>query len=151
MARLIPTLQATRQTIVSYGQGRARSRRTGQALFLMLDVVLIAATIYAYNQVNVRGTFGLINWQTEDGGIRDPLLFIAPALFIVTVGLLSAQLFPILMRIPDLIGGLLPSTSLYLGLKNLARESGTYTGALVPAHSMPVPRRVRGFHRPQRR
>jgi putative ABC transport system permease protein len=130
MARLIPTLRASRQTIVTYGQGRARSRRTGQALALMLDVVLIAATAYAINQLRARGTFGLINWQTEDGGIQDPLLFIAPALFIVTVGLLSAQLFPILMRLPDLLGGLLPSTSLYLGLRNLARESGTYTAPL---------------------
>jgi len=130
LARLIPTLRATRQTIVTYGQGRARARRTGRALLAMLDVMLIAATAYAYNQLHARGTFGLINWQTEDGGIQDPLLFIAPALFIVTTGLLSAHLFPLLMRIPDLLGGLLPSTSLYLGLRNLARESGSYTAPL---------------------
>ena len=38
-----------------------------------------------------------------------------------------AQLFSLLMRLPDALGGLLPGVSVYMSLRNLARHSGAYT------------------------
>jgi len=130
LARLVPAWRATRTTVVTHGQERARSRRLNSGLLLMLDLFLVAATAYAYHQVRTRGTFGLVSWEPQSGAVSDPLLFLSPALFVVTVGVLAAQLFPLLMRLPDLVGGILPNTSLYLSFRNLARQSGAYTTPL---------------------
>jgi putative ABC transport system permease protein len=129
-ARLVPAWSATRATVVTHGHERARPRRGATAVLLMGDALLVAATAYAYHQLRVRGTFGLVSWQPEGGVMRDPLLLLAPALFVITVGALAAQLFPLVMRLPDLFGALLPGTSLYLGFRNLARESGAYSAPL---------------------
>jgi len=130
LARLAPTFRATGRTIVTHGRERARTSRTNQALSLVLDIVLVAATAYAYQQLSNRGTLSAISWEPEGVVRRDPLLYLAPTLFIVTSGWLLSEIFPLLMRLPDLIGGFLPGTSLYLGFRNLARESGAYSAPL---------------------
>ncbi len=127
LARVLPALSSARLTIVSYGHERARSGRINLLLRLLLTVVLLAATGYAGYRLYVRGTLGLVSWEPQTGVVtNDPLLFMAPTLFIVSAALLAAQLFPFFMRLLDLVGRLLPGTTLYLGLKNLARESGPY-------------------------
>jgi len=126
-ARLLPVLKGTRRTIVTYAQQKARATKGDVFQQLLLGLVLVGASVYAYHQLRVRGTMGLINWEKETKAITsDPLVFFAPTLFIFTAAWLIAQIFPLLMRLPDLLGGFLPGTSLYLGLKNLARESGPY-------------------------
>ena len=130
LARLVPAWRATQTTVVTHGRERARSRRWDVGLLLMFDLLLIISTAYAYHQVRTRGTFGLVSWEPQSGVMNDPLLFLAPALFVITVGVLAAQLFPLLMRLPDLVGGVLPSTSFYVSLRNLARQSGAYTTPL---------------------
>lgn len=130
VARLAPALRGARYTIVSYVRQRARASRLHTAFRLMLDVVLVAVTAYAYQQLHNRGMIAPISWEATGGVRRDPLLYLAPALFILTSGWLLAELFPLLMRLPDLFGSLLPGVSGYVGLRNLARESGAYAAPL---------------------
>ena len=130
-ARLVPSLRGAARTIVTYGRERARASWGDITLRLMLSAILIATTAYAYNQLRARGTFGLVSYQPgEDNRVSDPLLFLAPTLFIFTTAWVSSQVFPWLMRLPDLIATLLPSTTLFLGFRNLARESQPYRAPL---------------------
>ena len=128
-SRLIPTLAASRRTIVTYGQSRARARRGSWAIRLLGLVSLCLVTAYSYLQVSSRGTFGMISWEPGGETMTDPLLFLAPTLFMITISVIVVGIFPALMRIPDLIAGLL-GPSLYIGLRNLSRQSRTYTASL---------------------
>lgn len=130
-ARLLPSLQGAGRTIVTYGRERARASWGDVTLRLMLSAILVATTAYAYNQLRARGTFGLVSWQPgAANAVSDPLLFLAPTLFIFTAAWLASQVFPWLMRIPDFIATLLPSPTLFLGFRNLARESQPYRAPL---------------------
>lgn len=130
IARLLPVFKASQQTIVSYVRERARASGSNVALVLLFTVILIAASGYAYYRLTSLGTFSVISWDpqaiTQEEQSFDPLLFLAPTLFVFTVAWIVSWLFPLLMRIPDLFGRLLPSMSLYLGFRNLSRESGPY-------------------------
>ncbi|MFO7917088.1 MAG: FtsX-like permease family protein [Anaerolineae bacterium] len=133
-ARLIPTLRASGKTIVTYGRTRARSENPHTAARIALTLLICAVSAYAYYRIQQRGTLGLVTWQTDaeaanDTAVNDPLVFLAPSLFIVAAGLITALLFPLLMRIADVVGQFL-SPSLYLGLRELARQTGAYTSVL---------------------
>ncbi|MBC7237834.1 MAG: FtsX-like permease family protein, partial [Chloroflexi bacterium] len=130
LARLVPTLRGTRRTIVTHGRERARATGINIMLHLLINAILILVTVYAYRQLRTRGMMAPISWEASGGVRRDPLLYIAPALFILTSGWVLTELFPLLMRLPDLFGGLLPGVSFYMGLRNLARESGAYSAPL---------------------
>lgn len=129
LARLVPTFRASRGTVVTYGRERARTRRPTWLMRLMLITMLCLTTGYAYYELHGRGTFGLMNWGPGAEMIDDPLPFLAPTLFIVTLALIVSGIFPLLMRIPDLIGRFL-CPSLYLGFRNLSRQSGAYAAPL---------------------
>jgi putative ABC transport system permease protein len=130
LARLLPTLRGANRTIVTHGRQRARALGNGLALRALLLVMLTAITAYAYWQLDQRGIMAPISWEASGGVRRDPLLYLAPALFILTCGWVLAELFPLLMRLPDTLGRLLPGVSVYIGLHNLARDSGAYTAPL---------------------
>ena len=127
LARLFPALSAARRTIVTYGHERARPGRLNVALKVLLMLFLVVATGYAWYRLKARGTLGLVSFEPGSGVTNDPLVFLAPTLFLFAVSLVSAQVFPFFMQILDIVGRNLPSTTLFLGLRNLARESGTYT------------------------
>ena len=127
LARLFPALSAARRTIVTYGHERARPGRLNVALKVLLMFFLVVATGYAWYRLSARGTLGLVSFEPGSGVTNDPLVFLAPTLFLFAVSLVSAQCFPFFMQILDIVGRNLPSTTLFLGLRNLARESGTYT------------------------
>lgn len=130
-ARLVPSLRGAGRTILTYGRERARASWGDVTLRLMLSAILVATTAYAYNQLRARGTFGLVSYQPgEANRVSDPLLFLAPTLFIFTGAWVSSQVFPWLMRLPDLVATLLPSVTLFLGFRNLARESQPYRAPL---------------------
>jgi len=130
-ARLVPSLRGAARTIVTYGRERARASWGNITLRIMVSAILIATTAYAYEQLRSRGTFGIMSWEPgASNTISDPLLFLAPTLFIFTTAWIASQVFPWLMRLPDLIVTLLPSVALFLGFRNLARESEPYRAPL---------------------
>jgi len=129
LARLVPAYRLGRSTIVSYGRERAREGPPDWTVRLLLTAVLIAASAYAYYQLHSRGTFGFVIWEPGGETVSDPLLFLAPTLFMVTAALIFSRIFSILVRIPDFVGQFL-KPPLYLGFRNLARQSGTYTTAI---------------------
>ncbi|MFP3897122.1 MAG: ABC transporter permease [Anaerolineales bacterium] len=134
VARLIPALRASGKTIVTYGRTRARNNDNGSFVRIALALLLCAISAYAYYRIQQRGTLGLITWQADaeamnDAAVNDPLIFLAPSLFIITAGLVAALLFPVLMWIADMVGRFL-RPSLYVGLREVARQTGAYTSVL---------------------
>ncbi len=129
-ARLVPTFAASRESVATHGVRRSRPTLRARAVVLLLDVVLIAVTAYAYNQLKLRGTLGILGWEPSGNPFQDPLLLLAPSLFVGTVSLLAAQLFPWLGRLVDRVNDRNRIFPAYMGILNLARQGGQYAGAL---------------------
>ena len=129
-ARLAPAWQAARTSIV--GALRLRSRQTTSSIAsrLALDVPLVIMSLYAYQRLRVRGSLGITGWEASGDPFRDPLLLLAPTLFILTACLVVAHLFPILLRPLDRLAGHWRGFAGYMGLRQLVRQSEQYTPAL---------------------
>lgn len=126
VARLVPTWLATRFSIVTYERERARAIGGGSVLRFLLLAFLAAATYYAYYQLVQGGPLGLMGIRSPGESSRDPLLLLAPTLFLFVSSLISAELFLLLIRPLALIARLLPSTPVYFGWTSLVREGQQY-------------------------
>ncbi len=126
MARLLPTWLASRFSIVTYERDRARGIASGSILRFLLMAFLGAVTYYAYYQLAQGGPLGLMGMRTGTEGSRDPLLLLAPTLFLFTASLIAAELFLLLIRPLALIARFLPSPSTYFGWTSLVREGQQY-------------------------
>jgi putative ABC transport system permease protein len=131
VARLLPVVRSVSSSIVAHErrQARAPARPLWQRLYL--DVALIGPVAYAYYRLRMEGT--LVPQAEAEAGvtIQDPLLFLVPALFVLATSLLLARLFALGMRICDWLSALGRQPTPYLAFRQLARQSGQYTGALL--------------------
>ncbi len=130
LTRLVPALGAARQSVVQYERERSRPRVSPPWLRFTLVVPLVVSTAYAYRQVTVRGTLGMLSWEPSGNPLQDPLVFLAPMLFFFAAALLIASVFPLLMRLLDFVAARLFAVPGYLGFRNLGREGGQYANAL---------------------
>lgn len=143
LSRLLPTWQAARQSVVEQAREGARPIRGPFWQRVYLDFLLILPTYYVYQQLAQRGTLAvgadgttLLNTTgTPPEGstqlFQDPLLILAPALFILCVTLLSMRVFPWLLRLFDLIASRTPWLALHLALRQLGRSSHHYITPLM--------------------
>lgn len=131
LARLLPLWGAARQSVVEQAREGARPLRPPAWQRFYLDLILVLPTYYAYDQLAKRGTLALRAGDSPDSLFQDPLLIIVPALFILTVSLLSMRIFPWLMRLFDLIASRTPWLTLHLALRQLARSSHHYLNPLL--------------------
>ncbi|MGC9347514.1 MAG: FtsX-like permease family protein [Anaerolineae bacterium] len=126
--RLYSAWRNGRRTIVVQGQrtSRLRALKTNslsaimRRLFLALLAVIV--TGYAYYQLRQQGTLAIMNLDSFEAE-SDPLVLLAPTLFLLTVPLLALELFMLLMRLAGFLGTLLPGVASYLASRNLARDS----------------------------
>ncbi len=126
VSRLLPVWLATRFSIVTYERDRARSVSGGHVLRILLLVFLALITYYAYYQLQQGGPLSLMGYRTGSEQGRDPLLVLAPTLFLFSSSLIAAELFILLMRPLALIARFLPSPSVYFGWTSLVREGQHY-------------------------
>jgi putative ABC transport system permease protein len=137
LARLWPVLRSTRTSVIAHEQRRARATQRPFWQRFYLDVLLLIPIYYAYRQLSVKGTLvpGMESRGTTGSQrtLSDPLLFLVPTLFILTMSLLAVRLFPLLMRLADTILTLGRRTTLYLAFRQLARQSDQYVSALLLA------------------
>ena len=144
LSRLLPTFQAARQSVVEQAREGARPIRGPFWQRIYLDFVLILPTYYVYQQLAQRGTLAVgadgATLLNTTGGVapaestqlfQDPLLILAPALFILCVTLLSMRVFPWILRLFDLIASRTPWLSLHLALRQLGRSSHHYITPLM--------------------
>lgn len=131
IARIWPALHTIRSSLVTEERERARPMRKPFWFRFYLDLILLIPTFYAYDQMAKRGSLaGLVTDRPEDL-YRDPLLIVVPALFILTISLVTMRFFAIFMRLVDLIAGKIPWLTLHLALRQLGRQSLDYVQPML--------------------
>jgi len=116
-AMAAPAYASARHTVVSHKQERARHLRPPLWQRLYVDVLLLVPTLYGYYLLREYGT------QTVDGTLfRNPLLFLVPTLFVLTLTLIVVRIFPWLMRALAALLDPLPGVSLLLSFRRLAQS-----------------------------
>ncbi len=130
-SRLWPAFRAARSSLVIEERERARPQNKPFWYRFYLDLILLVPTYYAFDQMSKRGSLaGLITSKPEDL-YRDPLLILVPALFILTISLVTMRLFALSMRLLDLLSNHSPWLTLHLALRQLGRQSLDYVQPLL--------------------
>jgi putative ABC transport system permease protein len=131
MSRMVPAARATRLSAVEVDRSRSRPSKGPFWYRAYLDFLLIIPTYYAYQQVSRHGSLSaLVNTSPADL-YQDPLLILVPALFILTVSLMTLRLFPLIMQALDFVANLIPWATPHLALRQLGRRSHTYINPLL--------------------
>ena len=123
VARVVPSWLASGLGVVGVERMAARRRPRSWATTLLLLGLLAAITAYSYQRLQIRGSLGLVGWAPSDSAF-DPLLLLAPSMFLLSTPLLMVQVYLLLAKGGGWIAGLLPSTVAYLGVVGQAREGG---------------------------
>ena len=99
LASLLPAFGAARYTVVSYKSERARDTKRPFWQRAYIDLLLLIPVYYGYSQLKERGTVAILGFG---GGAADPfsnpLLLLAPTLYIFALALVVVRLFPLAMR-----------------------------------------------------
>lgn len=141
-SRIGPTIQAARQSVVEQARESTRPLRPPFWQRTYLDFILVLPTYYVYQQLAQKGTLAAGLTEKSPFGItspnesaaqlfQDPLLVLAPTLFILCVTLLSMRIFPWLLSLFDLIASRTPWLTLHLALRQLGRSSQSYVNPLL--------------------
>jgi putative ABC transport system permease protein len=124
-ATLGPSIGAARQSIVTYKQDVSRGTRRPLYQRFFLDVALLGVAIYGYT--TLRGKDSLLSLGTEGQLFSDPLLLIAPVVFIFAVALAFLRFFPPIVAGIAALGNRFYGVGIHLGLRQIARSPGQFT------------------------
>lgn len=131
VARMLPAAKATRMSAIEVDRAHARPSNKPFWYRAYLDLLLALPTYYAYRQLMRRGSLAVLVQDSPADLYQDPLLILVPALFILTVALLSLRIFPLVMQGLDMVASLIPWSTPHLALRQLARRSHTYISPLL--------------------
>ena len=137
IAVMWPAWRSNRATVVRYARASSRPQDRPAFQRYYLDLVVVGIGALLFFQLQQSGSL-----VTEDlfGGLdQDPLLLIAPAVFVVTVAVLFLRLFPLLLRGVAWITGRLGGASLQIALWHLTRaplQPGRLALLLIMATSL---------------
>ena len=131
LAQVLPSLGASRHTIISYKQELARTVRPPWWQRAWLDVLLLIPAAYGIYLLRQQGS--VLTPNTDSGGdiFDNPLLFLLPALAALALTLIVLRLLPIIMAIFAWIAARTRSVGFLLATRYLARDPGFYTTPLV--------------------
>jgi len=135
LAAIFPALRASRHTIVTYKQERARNLRPPIWQRIYLDFMLLIPAAYGTYLMVQQGGIVAIS-QTESGStmadpLSNPLLFLVPSLVVLTVALLFLRLVPVVMSLLGWLALRTRSVGILLAARHLSRSPGTYNTPLV--------------------
>jgi putative ABC transport system permease protein len=131
-ASLLPAFIAARYTIVSFKSERARATRKPWWQRAFLDLLLLVPVFYGYQQLSQRGTIAFLGFGVGSGDpFGNPLLLLAPSLFIFALALVSTRIFPMLMSVLAWAANRLPGVATVMAMRYLARSTAAYTGPVL--------------------
>ena len=131
IVRLAPVVHGASRSLVQHERARARPNEQPFWQRAYVDLLLLPPTVYVYRQLLLQGAFVDPSSEGTDGLLQDPLMVLAPALFIITAALLSMRLFPLAMRLLDRLAGYTPWLTPHLVMRQLGRHSADYTPPLL--------------------
>ena len=131
LAAVIPALVFTRTSIVDYKRKMARSAQTPFWQKWFLDVALVAVAAYGWYLFNERQMVSFKTGMTTDQLNVQPFLFFVPALSIFAAGLVFLRLFPLLLKLFNLVWKKLLPVPLYLTITQLSRSSKAYYPLMI--------------------
>jgi putative ABC transport system permease protein len=133
-ARFFPVLSISRTTIVRMKQEQTRGGKKPFWERFYLDFLLLIPGIYAF--LIMRGIAKPAKFLAQlasasNEQYRDPLLFIAPALFAMAVCMIMLRIVPLIMRLLSAIIDRLPGAWAYLSLQQITRRPQDHASALL--------------------
>ena len=130
-ARIISSFSVDRRNLVSQEREHARPQRPPFWYRNYLELLLILPTYYAYQQLLSRGSLALLIDDRPEDMFRDPLLIVVPALFVLTMALMSMRAFAVIMRLLDKVALIVPWLTVHLSLRQLGRQGHTYINPML--------------------
>jgi putative ABC transport system permease protein len=132
IASLLPAFGAARYTVVAYKNERARATRAPFWQRVFLDLLLLIPVYYGYQQLRQHGTISFLSFSlSPDDPFANPLLLLAPTLYIFALALIATRLFPLLMRGLSVALNHLPGVAIVTALRYLARTPRAYVGPVL--------------------
>jgi putative ABC transport system permease protein len=137
ISRFLPVLNISRTTIVQVKQERSRALRKPIWQRFFLDFLLLIPGAYAYITLSgkakpLKFISSITTSATTSGNTyRDPLLFVAPALFAMALCMIMLRLLPLLLRGLAYAVDNLPKVWAYLSLQQVARRPQDHSAALL--------------------
>ena len=129
IAALLPAAQAARATVVTYRQELTHAIRVPAWQRAYLDLLPLPIAGYAYLILQQRQS--VVPVGAAGDAIPDPLLLLAPALFILAATLLFLRLLPIVIQVAQWLGHWVAGPTLLLALRQLARQPYDYRGLIL--------------------
>ncbi len=150
LARLSPAWSVSQRTIIKLKQEQSRSETKPVWQRFYLDFMLLAVSGYTYLSLRGWGTIAallnqiggetpgirasrdlLLQAQPEVEPYRDPLMFVAPAIFVIACSMILIRLVPVLARLLAATFGRLPGAWHYLSLQQVSRRPQDYSSAVL--------------------
>ncbi len=134
LARFFPMISAARINVLRVKQDQSRSSRKPFWERFFLDFFLLIPSGYAF--------FVLKGWSSPaaflsqlqlptDQQFRDPLLFVAPAVFAIAACMVITRFIPLLVRLLAFVVERFSGVTAYLSLQQVARRSQDHSTALL--------------------
>ncbi len=135
-ASIAPAIGASQATIVTYKQELARSLKSPWWQRAGLDFLLLIPAWYGHRLLKQRGSILSVQTPAVSGAasgapLGDPLLFMAPVLFVMALTLLSIRVWPWLMRLLAWMSNVWRGVVLPLTFRHLSRTTRHYAGPLL--------------------
>lgn len=130
-AVVVPALRLTRNSIVTLRQSQARQNLPPWIERYFIDLLLFIPAWYGFQQLSVGGSLAVPGLEDKGGlddPFRNPLLLLAPALFIGAATLLIIRLFPRIITIIAAQVQRMPGVVGISALRQLARNPGSLRG-----------------------
>jgi len=128
---LLPAWLASRFTVVSYKQDRARASQRPWWQRIYLDLALLLPSLYGWYTLQAGGSGTLTRLLTAGSIYQNPVAFLLPTLFITGLSLFVLRLLPVLISALAWLFERLPGMVPVLVLRQLARSAASYQGPLL--------------------
>lgn len=128
---LLPAIEAARLTIVAAKRESSRAQRTPFWQRTYLDLLLLIVAGYGFYLLKTQGRIAFLQGSTPTDPLENPLLFLAPTLFIFAAALCCVRLFPLVARFLGWLWARIGGIAFLLALYNLGRANQTYANLLL--------------------
>ncbi|MBN1248511.1 MAG: ABC transporter permease [Anaerolineae bacterium] len=129
--QVVPLISATRQTVVTYRNERARRLRPPWWQRVGLDLLLLLPAAYGTYLVDQQGAVFVNAQEAAADPLQNPLLFLLPALSLLAGTLIVLRVLPLIMQAIAWVTQLTRSSGILLAARQLARSPSLYTAPLA--------------------